>query len=416
MFMKQLSRWRQLGPSIAMLGLSVAISAPLAAQPLIPIGPLVGLDQECTDSPTVLATEGELVAVWRRTAKGAGLFVRTGPTLEHLGPKVELRDHGPIDEVRVVAVPGGFVAAWIRFTPAQIAEAVFQRFGLDLLPDGAEVVVGQAWLGGAPALLADENGLLTIAYYGPARTVQARRYTDTGVPLTPPIDVDPLVPMNSVGLTRLAAGDDGFLVAWEGSLPAQASGMWVRAFGFDGAPAAASVRVVTLGSADFDVAWAEDEYLAAVLDGNVWGYRLDASGTPTAPAGLLAPANGPSYVRLAAGSDVLWLSFVEYERGLFASRIELPSLAVLEDPQLLGPQPGTDFVSKGSVLPTATGLIATWQTAWFSPIPLPCSGEMAIFAQEFGNPPTVDVPTLPPSGLLALALLVAAGGLLLLRR
>jgi hypothetical protein len=420
MLMQHSQRRFRLAPSIAFVALALAAGAPGLAQPadLMPLGTPVELAGTCAHAPTVFAAADGPIAVWQGAAEDEGLFARTGPAIDQLGPAAHLNANSIVGAVAVAPLSGGFAAAWVRIPVTQIPEVVFQRFGDDLQPEAAEVVVGLSSSQGAPALLADESGALTIAYYGPAGTVQARRYSSTDVPSTPPIEVDPAVASDLLSRIRLAAGDDGFLVAWEGALPAQARGLWVRSFASNGVPAAASVRITSLVEADFDVAWAEDEYLAVVPDGNVWGYRLDPNGTPTALQGLIAPATSPHHVVLAPGDAVLWMSFIEAETGLVVSRIELPSLTVFENPVLLVPEPiDNTYLARGSVATSGEGLLASWQLGLNTPISFPCAGAMGLYAQAFGPaPPVVDVPVTTPAGLLALALLIAAGGLLLLRR
>lgn len=413
--MKHFSHWRRfLVSSLALFAPALAIS-PAAAQDLIPFGPEVELDQDCTYDPLAFETDGQAVGLWWR--RGSGIFARTLPSFDAPGPIVQLNPDVVTSDVAVAPWPGGFAAAWTRFPAAQPPEVVLQGFGANLSPSFPPVVVGAASTFPSPALLA-ADGQLVLAYYDLTGTVQIVRYSSAGAPLGPAIAADPTILLGAQGRIRLVAGETGFLVAWSGFRGGENPKLWARAFGWDGVPAAATADFVQGETADFDVAWAGGSYLVALPGGfDVLGYRLDENGNYLDEAFVIEAAD-THHARFAAGDGVLWLAFVGND-ALLGSRIELPSLAVDPFPQVLVPRPenGQRYIARSSAFPSTEGFLAAWQMAPVNVIIHPCMDTDTVYARAFGPPRgVVDVPVLAPPGLLALALLVAAGGLLLLRR
>lgn len=398
------------------IALALAGGSVFAQEGIIPLGPEVELALDCTYDPLAFETEDQAIGLWWR--RYGGIFGRTGPSLDQLGPIEQLNQDMLNNEVVVAPLSGGFAAAWTRLPVAQPPEVVLQSFGADLSPSFPAVVAGAASASPAPALLADPDGQLVLAYYGPTGSVQLQRYSSAGAPLSAAFDADPTVFLGEHGRIRLAAGEDGFLVVWSGFRGGENPYLWARAFGWDGTPAAAAESFISADIADFDVAWAEGSYLVVVPAGSqVRGIRLDENGNYLDKAFGLA-ADDTHHARLAAGDGALWLAFVGND-ALLGSRIELPSLAVDPVPQILVPRPenGQRFIARSSAFPSAEGFLGAWQMAPVNVILHPCMDTDTVYAQAFGPPRgVVDVPTAAPPGLLVLALLTAAGALVLLRR
>jgi hypothetical protein len=118
-------------------------------------------------------------------------------------------------------------------------------------------------------------------------------------------------------------------------------------------------------------------------------------------------------------STCLWLVYLDTDAGLIGRSIAVTGLTADSSPQLLVARPADaqSYIARASAQPSAEGFLAAWQLAATVSIPAPCADAQSLHAQAFGPPRgVVDVPALAPPGLLALALLIAAGALLLLRR
>lgn len=384
----------------------------------VPLGPAVEIDRTCTYSPTVLEVDGQVVAVWKRAYNPHGFWARRGPSLAELGPETLLYDQIAFGDLQAAVQPGGFVLAWAGEGGPSTTEVVFQRFRSDLTPAGPVVVVGSGVPSPAPSLLVDAAGEVTVAFFGSSGMVQARRYSAADVPLTPLIDVGPEVYDGVLAVTRLAAGDDGFLVAWESVWPAPSPGLWVRAFGWGGAPAGPSVRVTNLEPNDIDVEWADGAYLAAYATGPVMGRRLAPDGTLLGSEELLGPSASAFEIELAAAGDSLWLLYGDLEAGIRGVRIGWPA-GTAGSPLLLVPRPtsgGANFVAPSAATPVGDGLLYSWVLGSDSPLlSPPCLNGQAVYSQALSLGGVVDVPAASPAGLLAAALLAAAGALWILQ-
>ena len=133
----------------------------------------------------------------------------------------------------------------------------------------------------------------------------------------------------------------------------------------------------------------------------------------------LAHGGNSGNLRLAAGDTGLWAAFASSEGGIRGARIEPGATRPAASSLLVAEPDGEDYVVPTGLAPATGGFLLGWQLGATSNIgtPPPCLDGLAVFAQAFGPPRgVVDVPTLPPPGLLGLALLIAAAGLLALRR
>lgn len=407
-----------------LLTLLSLLAAPLLAQgPLVPLGPVVEIDQECVSRPAVLASEGQVVVAWSRSAGPAGIFARSGASLDTLGPEVQLASPQAAREVQLAAQPGGFVLAWNSFGEPSFAR--YQRFGFDLAPLAPPVELGRADAGQSPALLVDAAGEVTFAYFDfTGNDLRIQRFSAADTPLTALLYVDAasgsVTPTSTV---RLAAGDTNFLVAWSGGAGGPPA-LWVRALGWDALPAGPSSVLGSLGPPDFDVAFTQGSYLVVgAAAGELWEHSVAADGTPIGAGEMLIPSVSPYGVRLAPDGENLWLVLGLREDpgivpGIYATRIAMP--AVTPGPLDLlvrAPEDPFEFNNPGGIAPAGEDLLITWGFgAVSSPVPMACVETQAVRARAFGAVPLVEVPTLPPAGLSLLALLLAAGGLLLLRR
>lgn len=420
--------FQSLRSSTLSLALLPLLASPLLAQdPLVPLGPVVEIDQECVSRPAVLASEGQVVVVWSRSAGPAGIFARVGASLDALGPEVQLASPNAAREVALAAQPGGFVLAWNSFGEPSFAR--YQRFGFDLAPLAPAVELGRAYAGQSPALLVDAAGEVTFSYFdfSAGNDLRIQRFSAADTPLTALLYVDAASGSTTPNATvRLAAGETNFLVAWSGGSPGLTGGpaLWVRPMGWDALPAGPSSVLGSLGGPDFDVAWAQGSYLVVrVYAGELWAHPVAADGTPIGAGEVLIPSVSPFGVRLAPNGENLWLTLgIQADpgltAGLYAARIAMPEVAAGPlDLLVRGPEDPNQFNNPGGSAATGDGLLFTWGFgAVSSPVPMACVQAQAVRARAFGALPLVAVPTLALPGLVALALLVAAGGLMLLRR
>lgn len=415
-------RLRNASLSLALLT-SVLASPLLAQDPLVPLGPVVEIGQECVSRPAVLASEGQVVVAWSRSAGPAGIFARTGASLDTLGPEVQLADRNAAREVRLAAQPGGFVLAWNSFGEPSFAR--YQRFDFDLAPLAPPVELGRAYAGQSPAILVNDAGEVTFAYFdfSASNDLRVQRFTAADTPLTALLYVDAASGSTTPNATvQLAAGDSNFLVAWSGGTGGPA--LWVRPLGWDALPAGASSILGSLGAPDFDVAWAQGAYLVVrVAAGELRAHPVAASGTPIGAGEVLIPSVPPYGVRLAPDGENLWLTLGLQEDpgitpGIYAARIAMP--AVVAGPLDLlvsAPADPIQFNNPGGIAAAGDTLLVSWGFgAVSSPVPIACVQAQAVRARAFGALPLVAVPTLAPGALIALTAVLAAVALVLLRR
>jgi hypothetical protein len=409
--------------------LATAFSPAFAQGNLQPAGRPTTVAEPCSFDVQTLAVDGGVVAVWnQQTEAGFGTWARSGPSLEELGAATLLVEGGGRFPA-AAAVPGdGFVVSWLDIdkpTPDGF-EVVYRRFGADLAPLGAAVSVDQN-ARTPPALHADPDGSITVAYRGTGN-VRLRRFSAADAPLTAPVVVDTVNPLDgTLQMVRIASNGAGFLVGWidrgNGNVILR-----VRAVGLDGAPLGPRQLVASLpffDYDDFDLASTGEGYFAAYSGGDngIRGRTLAAEGgSPGTEVHLMTLAR-TGFIQLGGeGSSLVVAAFDFDSKSIVGAELEAPDF---DGPltALVPPEPwfGTgSFRRLTGIEPGPAGYILSWQVGWESVILQdPCDLGISVEAQVFGPPapiPLVDVPAAGPAGLFGLAILTVAAALLLLRR
>ena len=213
--------------------------------------------------PAVAATPNGFVVAWAEVAQGksdvlAQRFKASGaPTGGAIRVSAEGASRSGVDYGPTVAATpnGGFVVAWIRFTPPGAPAVMVRRYNASGKPLGGQVQVSTGLVKGvAPEVCALTNGGAAIAWasiderrpFEPSlEGVSLRRLSAAGVPLgtAEQVVVSPEAALASAAVSCGKAG--AFAVAYELDRPGitDESDVFVQRFTPQGAPAGPPLQV-----------------------------------------------------------------------------------------------------------------------------------------------------------------------------